>query len=294
MNSHHKQECHSRNNKGEHCNGGRDHKGKHSGHKERNSSGRSIQIEEGLGPFSPLLFVARILYFFVNLCHLLSHTYLRFQFCFISLYISFRSGSNRIELMHGCILMVGPKVEAVARAYEFKIPQACISNRRRRDGDASHITLIHGAQLKALEKRDQITRDQILEIVRNLVKDPGMWHCHGLGKAESEIQDCSKDENGESTISDKNEIAENQRTQASFFAVISWPEGEAVLRYLKLPPRCFHLTIGFSAHDIHGVPKDLSTLFLNDTAIFCDLDGTLCRWLGLGLELGLGIGSELG
>ena len=177
--------------------------------------------------------------------------------------------TNRIELKHGCILLVGPKVEAIARAYEAEVPRHCVNRRRQRDGGCSHITLIHSKQLKSLEHKEGIPRTQILSIVKSLVPDPGMWHCHGLGKAEVE-NTCSS--NGSQQGNDKKPRLQQRRTQTSFFAVLTWPFGDAVLRHFQLPPRYFHITLGFSGNDIHDVPKGRSTLLHDDTATLMILE----------------------
>jgi hypothetical protein len=182
--------------------------------------------------------------------------------------------------------MVGPKVDAIVRAYEKKVPRHHVNRRRQRDGMSSHITLIHGKQLKALEAQMKIPRTKILDMVQKLVPDPGMWHCHGMGKAEIEDPDfhnpprCSSSSGGSNTNREgpSSSTPTQVQMQMSFFAVVSWPLGQAVLEHFNLPPRCFHITLGFSSNDIHDVPKDTSTLRRNDTAVFCDLDGTLCSF----------------
>lgn len=45
-----------------------------------------------------------------------------------------------------------------------------------------------------------------------------------------------------------------------YFVVVNWPEAQAVRDAFGLPPKDFHITIGYTEEDIHGVPKDETTL----------------------------------
>lgn len=44
------------------------------------------------------------------------------------------------------------------------------------------------------------------------------------------------------------------------FVVLEWPAANALRVSLGLPPQDFHVTLGFSRTDVHGVRKDKSTL----------------------------------
>lgn len=44
------------------------------------------------------------------------------------------------------------------------------------------------------------------------------------------------------------------------YVVLDWPTANAWRHTLGLAPADFHITLGFSSHDVHGVKKDRSTL----------------------------------
>lgn len=45
-----------------------------------------------------------------------------------------------------------------------------------------------------------------------------------------------------------------------YFVVVRWPEAQELRRAFGLPKKDFHITMGFREKDIHGVPKDETTL----------------------------------
>ncbi len=53
-----------------------------------------------------------------------------------------------------------------------------------------------------------------------------------------------------------------QDDSESMFVVLDWPAANVWRATLGLPRQDFHVTLGFSRCDIHGVCKDKSTLVL--------------------------------
>jgi hypothetical protein len=45
-----------------------------------------------------------------------------------------------------------------------------------------------------------------------------------------------------------------------YYVVVNWPEIQDVRHAFGLPPKDLHITLGYTEEDIHGVPKDESTL----------------------------------
>jgi hypothetical protein len=50
----------------------------------------------------------------------------------------------------------------------------------------------------------------------------------------------------------------------AFYEVIEWPEAQAWRAKLGLGPKDLHVTVGFKGADVHGVPKDKSTIIPYD------------------------------
>lgn len=70
-------------------------------------------------------------------------------------------------------------------------------------------------------------------MVKNQFSDD--WAVEGLGKAENE-------------------------KSKTYFMVISWDTGNQIRRGLGLPPKDFHVTVGFDPTDIHDANKGLGSL----------------------------------
>lgn len=64
----------------------------------------------------------------------------------------------------------------------------------------------------------------------------------------------------------KNSTSDN----IAFYAVVESEGLDALRNKLLLPKRDFHITIGFSSRDIHGVKKDRTTLVAGGSAKACD------------------------
>jgi hypothetical protein len=97
--------------------------------------------------------------------------------------------------------------------------------RRQRDAGAYHVTVLTRLELK---------------VAGDL--DPGKlsfatdWRALGLGSASS-------------------------GTDTAYFVVLDWPGGHALRKSLGFPPaKDFHITLGFTNLDVHGVRKDRSSL----------------------------------
>lgn len=92
-----------------------------------------------------------------------------------------------------------------------------------------HITLVNPFELKALDN----------EQVSLLLKSkPISFALLGLGKVEK------------------------SSTQATYFVVAESEQAQSLRKYLALPEKDFHLTLGFNQQDVFGVNKDRSTLIM--------------------------------
>lgn len=96
-------------------------------------------------------------------------------------------------------------------------------NRRKRDGILHHVTIIAPSELRYPEWRPEIGKILDFQIV-------------GMGRA-----------------------FEGQFEAA--FVVLSSLEASRLRKHYNLPPRDFHITVGFDPKDIHHKHKDRSSLF---------------------------------
>jgi atypical dual specificity phosphatase len=109
-----------------------------------------------------------------------------------------------------------------------EIPQEYINNRVKRDGEHHHITLI---QKNELESKVMI---DLLETIKTCKYYSKMFNI-GIGRA-------------------------TKGNEEVYYQIIYWPIGNEIRRELNLPPKDFHVTLGFKNKDIHGINKGYSTL----------------------------------
>lgn len=125
------------------------------------------------------------------------------------------------------------------------VPEELKQNRINRDGTENfHVTVIGPPEVRKIiddlvvsgeapskGKAKKLAKQKILDAAESLMSD---WIDLGLGKAAG------------------HEV---------YFRVINWPSAQQLRNEFGLPEKDFHITIGFGPEgDIHGVPKDSSTL----------------------------------
>lgn len=157
------------------------------------------------------------------------------------------------------------------------VPLELIKAQQQRDGENEHhITLITKQELVELfnlehaehkvNKSCRNRKHELQTFIQNLLfqceeRLSNDWRIVGLGRAAENLSQVQPSQQqhaptGHCQVSDENVEQENE----AFFWVISWPGGQAFRSSLGLPPKDFHITLGFRFSDIHSVYKDESTL----------------------------------
>ena len=132
-----------------------------------------------------------------------------------------------VRVARGCLMAVGPAIDATAAHHIPAVPPTATRNRMSRDGDAHHITLASKAELSSL------TADQRALLETEAAKVPAdSFVALGLGSCTS---------------------SGNQ----AFFVPIVWPAMQAVRQRCaaQLLASSLHITIGFDRADVHGCAK---------------------------------------
>lgn len=134
----------------------------------------------------------------------------------------------------GYICLMGHWVERVAREALPYVPEHALMKRKMRDGDPFHITIA-----KAMETTPQMRRSESLQEMYNIVRRNIPPVNLGLGM-----------------------VRHGENGSRSWYCSISWAAGQQIRKMCNLPPKDFHLTLGFDHRDIH-VHKGPSTLLIH-------------------------------
>lgn len=147
----------------------------------------------------------------------------------------------------GCLLCVGSHINEIAKkqiaSYDDSIFQNSLKNRIERDGENFHVTIItpdevsntHSSYSALHHVKDEITKDITKENI-NLTDEV---YDFGIGKVE-------RDGN------------------ATFYVYCYVLNGNKIREQFDLPPKDYHITLGFTGKDIHDKPKSLNTLIKYD------------------------------
>lgn len=160
------------------------------------------------------------------------------------------NGQGEIEELlyyNGYVGLSGPLVNAAGRHMAagpaspegvntaLVVPVEYLNNRVRRDGNESHITLVTKSEVERIlpSLTDGAIESFLATLAETAVDD---WQDVGLGRL---------------TEGEANEV---------FFRVVRWESGQKARAAMGLPPKDFHITVGFKKADIHHRAKDESTL----------------------------------
>lgn len=160
------------------------------------------------------------------------------------------NGQDEIEELlyyNGYVGLSGPLVNAAGRHMAagpaspegvntaLVVPVEYLNNRVRRDGNESHITLVTKSEVEQVlpSPTDGAIEIFLATLAETAVDD---WQDVGLGRL---------------TEGEANEV---------FFRVVRWESGQKARAALGLPPKDFHITVGFKKADIHHRAKNESTL----------------------------------
>lgn len=148
----------------------------------------------------------------------------------------------------GYVGIFGPSVEAFVDALTSEvwsqIPADAVEQKKRRDGPPHHITIFHK---EIMDQRAARITDPPLEseesvdhFLRELAQEVGQHvdfsDCSSLGLGKAELN-----------------------SSTAFFLVLEWPSMQRYLDSVGIH-RDLHITLGFLNSDVHGIPKDATTL----------------------------------
>jgi len=166
--------------------------------------------------------------------------------------------ADDLVFSRGVFALCGPNVELAAAEASDRVPTRSREARVQRDGPTHHITVLTKDDISRIVRDAPDTKIAQEELLETLSKTCfGDWVDLGLGNAAK----------------GKNE---------AFFKVIIWPSATAARQSLGLEPVDFHITVGFTNADVHGVNKGPSSLlkvagqpvaWLLDRAVALQLEG---------------------
>ena len=159
-----------------------------------------------------------------------------------------RHTANLTVEFKGAIMATSSKVISSQRDGEDKLREVLgeaaeplIANRRKRDGDKAHITLVSPPDVKKaiaalVESNPDISKGEAERRIKAITAEgvQDNFRVEGIGKAEA-------------------------GGKLAYFLVVNWPGGSAFRDTLGIAPggQDFHITLGFGdGGDVHGVPKD--------------------------------------
>lgn len=157
------------------------------------------------------------------------------------------SGGN-LEYVKGAIFLSSGKIkeqqlhgERLLREHLGDEADKLIEARKVRDGEAAHITIISPPEVRAIISKiaseESISKGKAEDLFKSKIKNYEInnWNIEGLGKV-------SKDD------------------KEAYFLVVTCDEAQRLRAQYGLDNKDFHITVGFRNSDIHGIPKDISTL----------------------------------
>ncbi|CAJ1372118.1 unnamed protein product [Effrenium voratum] len=147
---------------------------------------------------------------------------------------------QQLTLCRGVVAVSGERVDQAARRGLGAVPIEWQRAREKRDGDGFHITFFSKGDLQILQLPDATPADPAAAAsaaAQLLAQLPCCWDWVDLGTGSC------RDGGSESR-----------------FRVLLWPAAAELRRNLQLPPKDFHITLGFQNSDVHSKAKGLSTL----------------------------------
>lgn len=130
---------------------------------------------------------------------------------------------------------MGHWIERAANEALAYVPQHAIEKRKFRDGNPFHLTIF-----KAMETTSQMRQKAALQSMTALANRSRPPINLGLGM-----------------------VRDNETSTRSWYCSISWAAGQQIRSEYGLPPKDFHLTLGFDVKD-HHVHKGPSTLLIHN------------------------------
>lgn len=155
---------------------------------------------------------------------------------------------QQVTFCRGVVAVSGERVEQASRRGLAAVPDSWVQQRQNRDGQHSHMTLLSKVDLQLLAQNvEKIWPGDVLPsadmsgiaaaVVALLDKASYAWDWVDVGTGTC------KDTSGEAT-----------------FRVVLWPAARGLREKLGLPPKDFHITLGFQGNDVHSKSKGLTSI----------------------------------
>mmetsp|Transcript_116983 Transcript_116983/g.303290 ORF Transcript_116983/g.303290 Transcript_116983/m.303290 type:complete len:1405 (-) Transcript_116983:112-4326(-) len=174
-------------------------------------------------------------------------------------------GSVQLTLLRGVVAICGQGVDQAAATAlaSAQVPDDWQERRRKRDGAGGfHLTFLTKADMQiAAERLQDSSGDEAspswLEELPEAAQRPNPKDLASVARAAAALVQAHATALTWAPVGVGR--ARDEGSEAAFVAV-AWPAGAAVRRKLGLDPLDFHITLGFSSHDIHGRSKGVSTV----------------------------------
>lgn len=163
------------------------------------------------------------------------------------------SPEGRYLSLHGSL------IDQLGQQSDAFVSNDWIENRKKRDGDAHHITVFNHLEIGTFISKEKATSS------KNQQKKQ-------FRKMQLTIYKALKDRFGAASGWELPEdlgmgVCAHQDDMA-YFRVVHWPFGQVMRNYLGLKRSNFHITVGFSPHDVH--------LYKGPASLLCLKAGQLC------------------
>jgi hypothetical protein len=167
---------------------------------------------------------------------------------------------NCITFNRGVLSLCGTAIDEVAERFLGSVDRSWQDNRRKRDGEHFHVTLLTKAELqRACDHLSSCPDDGELA---------SQFKALGLQTIQDDAADvarsiaallASKPNGLSSWVPIGRGRTKDGSAEATFIALL-WPSYASLRRVLGLEAHDLHITLGFFGHDVHGKPKGVSSL----------------------------------
>lgn len=157
---------------------------------------------------------------------------------------------QQLTFCRGVVAVTGDAVEQASSRGFAAVPGSWVQQREKRDGAQHHLTLLSKVDLQQLSQRMADGASWCQEV-------PPDADMTGIAKAAAALlgkMSCTWDWVDVGTGSCKDATGE------ASFRVVLWPAAAAWRERLELPPKDFHITLGFHDADVHSKSKGVASL----------------------------------
>lgn len=157
----------------------------------------------------------------------------------------------------------GPIIETISEHFINRVPEALVSRRVLLRGRLQHMTIISPPDMKKLDPQYGKGKSALLALIKMRLLGSNLCVL-GLGRVDSSTERTTLTSWDGQEIKTSLDFPANGGLQESYFVVVKWPQAQQLRNELGLPPKDFHITLGFTTRDIHEHRKDHNTIFYHD------------------------------